>query len=112
MSEKNKTTEKEFICEEKIPNAKNGMVMLLLNIVLMIASVALFIISIVIIDNGINSSLGIVLLIVGICYFSIIGPILFSGLKILKPNEALVLTLFGKYYGTIKGEGFFFVNPA
>jgi regulator of protease activity HflC (stomatin/prohibitin superfamily) len=32
-------------------------------------------------------------------------------LKILKPNEALVLTLFGKHYGTIKGEGFFFVNP-
>ena len=35
----------------------------------------------------------------------------FAGLKILKPNEALVLTLFGKYYGTLKGEGFFFVNP-
>lgn len=33
------------------------------------------------------------------------------GLKVLKPQEALVLTLFGKYYGTIKGEGFYFVNP-
>jgi regulator of protease activity HflC (stomatin/prohibitin superfamily) len=33
------------------------------------------------------------------------------GLKILKPQEALVLTLFGKYIGTLKGEGFFFVNP-
>ena len=29
----------------------------------------------------------------------------------LKPNEALVLTLFGKYVGTLKGDGFFFVNP-
>lgn len=28
------------------------------------------------------------------------------GLKVLKPNEALVLTLFGKYVGTLKGEGF------
>jgi regulator of protease activity HflC (stomatin/prohibitin superfamily) len=36
---------------------------------------------------------------------------MFAGLKILKPNEALVLTLFGKYYGTLKGAGFFFVNP-
>jgi regulator of protease activity HflC (stomatin/prohibitin superfamily) len=44
-------------------------------------------------------------------YFFIIGPILFAGLKILKPNEALVLTLFGKYHGTLRGEGFFFVNP-
>lgn len=33
------------------------------------------------------------------------------GLKVLKPQEALVLTLFGKYYGTLKGEGFYFVNP-
>ncbi|MCR4587651.1 MAG: SPFH domain-containing protein [Lachnospiraceae bacterium] len=39
------------------------------------------------------------------------GWILFLGLKILKPNEALVLTLFGKYVGTLKGDGFFFVNP-
>ena len=33
------------------------------------------------------------------------------GLKILKPQEALVLTLFGKYIGTLKGEGFYAVNP-
>ena len=33
------------------------------------------------------------------------------GLKVLKPQEALVLTLFGKYIGTLKGEGFYFVNP-
>ena len=34
-----------------------------------------------------------------------------TGLKILKPQEALVLTLFGKYIGTLKGEGFYWVNP-
>lgn len=39
------------------------------------------------------------------------GWILFLGLKVLKPQEALVLTLFGKYTGTLKGEGFYFVNP-
>ena len=33
------------------------------------------------------------------------------GLKILKPQEALVLTLFGHYYGTLKGEGYYYVNP-
>ncbi len=37
--------------------------------------------------------------------------ILLLGLKVLKPQEALVLTLFGKYTGTLKGEGFYFVNP-
>ena len=33
------------------------------------------------------------------------------GLKVLKPQEALVLTLFGKYYGTLREDGFYFVNP-
>lgn len=29
----------------------------------------------------------------------------------MRPNEALVLTLFGAYYGTIRESGFYFVNP-
>lgn len=33
------------------------------------------------------------------------------GLKVLRPQEALVLTLFGNYIGTIAGEGFYAVNP-
>ena len=40
-----------------------------------------------------------------------LGWILLCGLKVLKPQEALVLTLFGKYVGTHKGEGFYWVNP-
>lgn len=40
-----------------------------------------------------------------------LGWILLAGLKVLGPQEALVLTLFGKYIGTLKGEGFYFVNP-
>ncbi len=37
--------------------------------------------------------------------------VLMAGLKIVHPNEARVFTLFGKYYGTIKKAGFFYVNP-
>jgi regulator of protease activity HflC (stomatin/prohibitin superfamily) len=33
------------------------------------------------------------------------------GLIIVNPNEAKVLTLFGKYVGTVKQDGFFWVNP-
>lgn len=40
-----------------------------------------------------------------------VGWILAPGFKVLKPQEALVLTLFGKYIGTLKGEGFYYVNP-
>ena len=37
--------------------------------------------------------------------------IAFAGLKIVAPNQALVLTLFGKYYGTLRTPGFYAVNP-
>lgn len=40
-----------------------------------------------------------------------LGWIWWLGLKVIGPNEALVLTLFGKYIGTLKDEGFFYVNP-
>ncbi|MEF9968502.1 MAG: SPFH domain-containing protein, partial [Longicatena sp.] len=40
-----------------------------------------------------------------------IGWVPFMGLKVIKPQEALVLTLFGKYIGTLKTDGFYFVNP-
>ena len=41
----------------------------------------------------------------------LIACLLLPGLKVLAPQEALVLTLFGQYKGTLKGEGFYFVNP-
>ena len=33
------------------------------------------------------------------------------GLKVINPNESAVLILFGEYKGTIKNNGFFWVNP-
>lgn len=33
------------------------------------------------------------------------------GLVIINPNESTVLTLFGNYTGTVKKDGFFWVNP-
>ena len=42
---------------------------------------------------------------------AVVATILLAGLKVLKPQEALVLTLFGKYVGTLKEDGFYFVNP-
>jgi regulator of protease activity HflC (stomatin/prohibitin superfamily) len=62
-------------------------------------------------ERGTGSPLFLAGGIAGIVYASLVGPILLAGLKVLKPNEALVLTLFGKYYGTLKGEGFYYVNP-
>lgn len=91
--------------EEKIlNNKKNGMFVLLLTILLYIAAIVLLIYSSF--KFGEESAIFIICVI----YISI-GWFPVMGLKILKPQEALVLTLFGNYYGTIKGEGFYFVNP-
>ena len=51
-----------------------------------------------------------VLLAVGAVWLCI-GWIPFCGLKVLRPQEALVLTLFGRYVGTLRDDGFYFVNP-
>lgn len=104
------STEKKMQYEEITPKYANGMVVLILNILLLLASAAAFIFTVI---NAASEREipNIALLVVCALYFFIIGPILFAGLKILKPNEAYVLTLFGKYHGTLKGEGFFFVNP-
>lgn len=34
-----------------------------------------------------------------------------AGFHVLNPNESMILTLFGRYYGTIKREGFYYTNP-
>ena len=89
--------------EEKIITGhKNGMLVLLLVL-------ALYIIA------GIGLALSIradLQPFIGLCIVVLaLGWIPLCGLRVLKPQEALVLTLFGKYIGTLKGEGFYFVNP-
>ena len=96
--------------EEKILNArKNGMAALLLTLLGYVASIALFVYSLLLLEDD-RLLLGIPLLILSIAYW-IAGIFLFCGLKVLKPQEALVLTLFGDYVGTLKGQGFYWVNP-
>ena len=96
--------------EEKILNArKNGMAALLLTLLGYVASIALFVSSLLLLEDD-RLLLGIPLLILSIGYW-IAGIFLFCGLKVLKPQEALVLTLFGDYVGTLKGQGFYWVNP-
>ena len=97
--------------EEMAPKTQNGMTVLLVNIIVMIAGVVGFVYGAYWLTIRTNTTLAILLVVLGGMYSCLIGPILFAGLKVLKPNEALVLTLFGKYLGTLKGEGFFFVNP-
>ena len=94
--------------EEKIlQTKKNGMTMLLLTLLGYVAAVVVGGIGFVMLYT---TFLGFIPLAIAVIY-AIIGIFLLAGLKVLKPEEALVLTLFGDYIGTLKGEGFYWVNP-
>ena len=94
--------------EKILQNKKHGMAALFLTILGIIAALALLGVGIYL--DEIGNKLGIPFIVVGMLWV-FLAWIPFLGLKVLKPQEALVLTLFGKYVGTIKGEGFYFVNP-
>ena len=93
--------------EEKIlKNAKSGMPILLLSVLIYAAAIAGTVIGAIMLDAGKNPALFIISLVILFTAW-----LLWPGLKVIKPQEALVLTLFGKYVGTLKEPGFYFVNP-
>lgn len=93
--------------EKILESRKNGMQMLLLTL----AGYVLAVLGIILGSSFfIAWFVNVFVLVVCVAYVAL-GWILLCGLKVLKPQEALVLTLFGKYIGTLKGEGFYFVNP-
>ena len=95
--------------QEKTLKARAGLPMLILFILLYLTAIALVVVGGVLLDRGV-SAWGGVSLGVGI-FWILIGFIPFLGLKIIRPQEALVLTLFGQYTGTLKEPGFYFVHP-
>ncbi|WP_040197550.1 SPFH domain-containing protein [Candidatus Soleaferrea massiliensis] len=92
--------------EKVLNNKKNGMAFMFVFILLYFAAIAGLVVGCIFAQSPLAVAL---LVICGI--WLLVGWIPFLGLKVLKPQEALVLTLFGKYVGTIKDDGFYFVNP-
>lgn len=82
--------------KEKIISAPSGYLAIALFLLLLAVAIILF--------SAKSFVLGGLILAVN---FILIAP----GLIIVNPNESKVLTLFGKYIGTVKSDGFFWVNP-
>ncbi|MDE6663239.1 MAG: SPFH domain-containing protein [Lachnospiraceae bacterium] len=95
--------------EEKIyKGKKNGMSVLISIILVYVLGIAGCIVG----ASGIFGSNIANTVILAICISVMcVAWIFLLGLKVLRPQEALVLTLFGKYVTTLKEEGFYFVNP-
>lgn len=95
-------TEKVYVTK------KNGMRALILNLLFLAAMIAAIVFGAIGLEA--EEVYGILLFVVGMAGVCL-GWIPLCGLKVLKPQEALVLTLFGDYKGTIREPGFYFVNP-
>ena len=88
---------------KEIPRtAPSGVLVLIILLLLQLANIALFIIS----------------LIVGMVWLTVITPIAFAvvvflmvGLFVVNPNEARVLQFFGRYVGTVRDQGLRWANP-
>ena len=86
----------------------NGFLMLTVNLALNVLSIIGIVYGIIMLDVGINRGgwlLG------GSIALLIVASILWAGFMMLEPNEARVLTWFGRYAGTFTRTGYFWVNP-
>jgi regulator of protease activity HflC (stomatin/prohibitin superfamily) len=100
----------EKMIKEKIyTTKKNGMAALVLTLIVLLIGVGLIVASAITLEGGATFA-NVTMLIVGLIIVAL-GWFPFLGLKVIKPQEALVLTLFGNYKGTIREAGFYFVNP-
>lgn len=102
------TVEHTQTMQEKLVKPMSGGMMLLVCILGWAVSIACLVWGCCIVET--QTVAGIVL----ICLFLallLLFCILAGGLKIIHPNEARVFTLFGKYYGTIKEAGWYYVHP-
>lgn len=94
---------KNIAIEEKDAWRAKGMPIMLVNTLLLLVAIAAIVF-------GFIEQFNVPLIVAGFVYF-IPALLLYNGLVILRPQEAVVLTLFGKYNGSVRGPGFFFVNP-
>ncbi len=96
---------------EFTPRHLDGLAVLAVGITLAVAAAIGFVWALTRMEQRVAGTSHITLMVACILCDSVIFPLLCMGLKVIKPNEALVLTLFGKYYGTLRNDGFYFVNP-
>lgn len=86
----------------------NGFVMLFVNLLLMLGGTGVFIYGIVALDASIP--IGGWLIALG-ALMVVVSIFVWCGFIMLEPNEARVVTWFGKYAGTFVDAGYFWINP-
>ncbi len=93
--------------QEKVLSPLPGGLMLFVQLLTLCAVIAIFIYAI---NPATPSTIRGIAILLDIALF-LWFTLAFMGFHIVRPNEALVMTFFGKYYGTISKAGFFYTNP-
>lgn len=104
-----KQTDVHMVPEEKELHPISGLLVLTLDFILCILAIAALFISAAYLET--NFLFFGILIGLSVLWLVLPAWILLIGLHVIKPNEALVLTLFGHYVGTLKTPGFYFTNP-
>lgn len=91
--------------EEKILNPVNGCLFLLINFILMFGGIALIVIFCTTGRGDLApfSAIGAVMIVMSFIFF--------TGFFTNDPNTAIIVLFYGTYRGTIKDNGFFWINP-
>lgn len=84
-----------------------GIPALIFNFLFLIGIITLFVWTI---NAGLSDSLTTIIMILDVVLF-LLNCIFWGGFMQIEPNEARVMIFFGKYEGTVKENGFFWVNP-
>ncbi len=96
-------TKEESFDGVKLP----GIPMLIFNFLALIGMVLLIV---WVVNAQISESLKVAVVLADIVLF-IVNTIFWNGFMQIEPNEARVMLFFGKYEGTLKENGYFWVNP-
>ncbi|HEX6812500.1 MAG TPA: SPFH domain-containing protein [Planctomycetota bacterium] len=95
--------------ESLYPNPGSGLMRLFQGILLLLGSLATFIVGCWLCSER-REVLGAPMIVLGV--LGVPGAVLvFRGLVLVNPNQSKVVVLFGKYRGTLRQDGFFWVNP-
>src|SRR5574344_1283087 len=106
-----KLSQSDNIEEIQLKGKNKGFLVLGLYFALLLVSIVLFIVNVNVLDKGDGNALNIALLVISILYWAL-GWIMLLGLKVLKPQELLFLSLFGQCIVHSKGARFYSVSPS
>ena len=95
--------------QERVAPHSSGMLMLPVLLVGLCSSTSCIVFGGIRLYNGLSAAGGPLLTFGIVCALTFL--VLLCGFRIVGPNQALVLTLFGRYFGTLKEPGFYHVNP-